>query len=262
MERTTAADGTEIAYLKAGTGPPVVLVHGITDSHHEWAPILERLAGERTCLALDLRGHGESGDAEDYGALAMAADVAAVVEAEGLDSFDLVGHSLGGVVATAYAAGAEVASVTNVDQPLRLADFGAALRPLEGALRNPDTFHEALGQVFEAMHGSMLDTVTLEALLENRTQARQDVVLGVWGLVFDSTDEELDATVDAVAPAITAPYLAIHGLDPGEGYAEWLVERVPHAQVELWEDHGHYPHLVDPDRFVTRLRPHLSAAES
>jgi pimeloyl-ACP methyl ester carboxylesterase len=49
------------------------------------------------------------------------------------------------------------------------------------------------------------------------------------------------------------PYLALFGIDPGPGYAEWLARRVPGAVVETWEDHGHYPHLVDPDRFVDRI---------
>jgi pimeloyl-ACP methyl ester carboxylesterase len=45
----------------------------------------------------------------------------------------------------------------------------------------------------------------------------------------------------------------LHGIDPGPDYAGWLRARVPDAMVEVWPDHGHYPHLVDPERFVARL---------
>lgn len=40
---------------------------------------------------------------------------------------------------------------------------------------------------------------------------------------------------------------------PGPAYAAWLTGLIPTATVELWEGLGHYPHLVDPDRFVRRL---------
>jgi pimeloyl-ACP methyl ester carboxylesterase len=79
------------------------------------------------------------------------------------------------------------------------------------------------------------------------------VVLGVWDMVFASTPEELDAIAGAIGPAITVPFLAIHGNDPGEDYADWLRAHLPHAVVELWPDHGHYPHLVDADRFLARV---------
>jgi pimeloyl-ACP methyl ester carboxylesterase len=42
-------------------------------------------------------------------------------------------------------------------------------------------------------------------------------------------------------------------MDPGEGYAAWLTGAVPSAAYELWPDVGHYPHLVDPERFLARL---------
>ncbi|MEZ5295790.1 MAG: hypothetical protein R2697_05820 [Ilumatobacteraceae bacterium] len=47
----------------------------------------------------------------------------------------------------------------------------------------------------------------------------QDVVLGVWDLVFSSSAEELDAVVDGVVGAISAPYLSLFGIDPGPEYA-------------------------------------------
>src|SRR4249919_3217673 len=116
----TTDDGVEIAYDVRGQGPPLVLVHGLSDSRADWAPIVDRMSSDHRCVALDLRGHGESGDASDYSALAMAADVAAVVAAEDLVAPTVIGHSLGGAVVSAYAAAALVTAVVNVDQGLRL----------------------------------------------------------------------------------------------------------------------------------------------
>ncbi len=82
-------------------------------------------------------------------------------------------------------------------------------------------------------------------------------MLGVWGMLLTQPADEIDRSIDeALAGYVTepTPYLALFGLDPGDGYDTWLAERVPGAIVERWADHGHYPHLVDPDRFVARLR--------
>jgi pimeloyl-ACP methyl ester carboxylesterase len=79
------------------------------------------------------------------------------------------------------------------------------------------------------------------------------VVLGIWGTVFDSTPDELDAQVDALVGGITVPYLALHGIDPGDEYGAWLTGAIASAQFEVWPDVGHYPHLVHPDRFLDRV---------
>ena len=78
-------------------------------------------------------------------------------------------------------------------------------------------------------------------------------MLGVWGLVFDSTPDELTAIAASLLGSLTVPYLAIHGSDPGVPYVEWLLGQVDNTRVEVWPDHGHYPHLVDPARFVERI---------
>ena len=251
--RCTTDDGVDITYDVTGDGPPVVLVHGLSDSRADWAPIVDRLSSDHRCIALDLRGHGESGDASDYGAIAMAADVAAVVTAEDLVAPLVIGHSLGGAVVSAYAATAPVAAVVNVDQGLRLSEFADALRPLEASLRGNE-FHETFELVLDSMNGPMMDDDLRAELATHRRRARQDVVLGVWDLIFASTDDELDAVIDMIGSSVTVPYLSLHGLDPGPDYAEWLSARIPQAEVEHWADHGHYLHLVAPDRFCARVR--------
>jgi pimeloyl-ACP methyl ester carboxylesterase len=77
--------------------------------------------------------------------------------------------------------------------------------------------------------------------------------MGIWATVFDSTTDELDATVEGLIGAVTVPYLSLHGIDPGEGYTTWLRRLMPSATVEVWPDQGHYPHLVQPARFLERV---------
>jgi hypothetical protein len=65
-----------------------------------------------------------------------------------------------------------------------------------------------------------------------------------------------------MARAIRCPYLAIHGIDPGPAYATWLAGLVPGAVVEVWDGLGHYPHLVEPDRFVRRIEEFWRGTET
>jgi pimeloyl-ACP methyl ester carboxylesterase len=251
-----AADGTSIAWSTTGSGEPVVLVHGITESASSFDPVTARLATTHEVIALDLRGHGESGRADTYDLGAMASDVAAVIAAAGAGRPHLVGHSLGGAVVTAAGSMLDVASVVDIDQSLQLDSFKAQLVPAEEMLRDPDQYQLVVDAMFEMMMGELLPAGE-QARVNALRRAHHEVVLGVWELLLTEPVEEIAATVDAALAGYVGrdvPYLALFGLDPGAGYADWLAARIPGAVVEHWEGHGHYPHLVDPDRFVERLR--------
>lgn len=243
----------EIAWESSGSGAPLVLVHGLSEDRRGWDPLLPLLEPSFRVVRLDLRGHGASSDADDYGALAMAGDVATVVSEAGVDEPPLiVGHSLGAIVATAYALQAPVLAVVNIDQSLRLGDFAAALAPLEDALRGPE-FAEVFLAVLDSLGHDGVTADQLAYLDERHRSARQDVVLGVWADVFASSPDELTALGAGLLSSLAVPYVAVHGSDPAPGYAEWLTAALPSARVEVWRG-GHYPHLVEPDRFVALLQ--------
>lgn len=246
-------DDVTIDYFAAGDGPVVALVHGITESRRTWDPLFPKfLAAGYRVVAVDLRGHGDSSRVAPYDLATMAGDLGAVLAAEGADDALVVGHSLGGAVVSAYAAGGACRGVVNVDQPLALSGFKELLGQLQPMLQgSDDEFQGAIRTVFDQMAGQL--TGHERQRVESQRHAEQDVVLGVWELVFSATVEELDAVVDQLAAAITAPYLSLHGIDPGPDYAGWLEGRVPTASVEVWPDLGHYPHLIEQERFVARV---------
>jgi pimeloyl-ACP methyl ester carboxylesterase len=233
----------------------VVLVHGITESASSFDPITRRLGSTNEVITLDLRGHGDSGHADTYDLGAMAGDVAAVIAAAGAARPHLVGHSLGGAVVTAAGSMLDVASVVDIDQSLQLDSFKAQLMPAEAMLRDPDQFQLVVDAMFEMMMGDKL-AADEAARVHDLRHADHEVVLGVWELLLSEPVDQIASTVDAALNGYSGrdvPYLALFGLDPGEGYADWLRERIASSAVEYWVDHGHYPHLVDPDRFVERL---------
>lgn len=91
-------DGTSIAVWRSGEGPPLVLIHGAAADHNRWAPVLPALEERFTVLAIDRRGRGQSGDADDYALEREFEDVVAVVESAG-EGVNVLGHSYGGICA-------------------------------------------------------------------------------------------------------------------------------------------------------------------
>ncbi len=98
--RKRRSGGVKLHWVEAGDGPPLVLLHGLADSHQSWRKVLPELARTRKVYALDLPGHGlsERPDAA-YDLPYHARLVGQWVDYLDLDGFELVGHSFGGGVA-------------------------------------------------------------------------------------------------------------------------------------------------------------------
>lgn len=99
-EEIVVVDGVRLHVLEWGRvdAPPVLVLHGFT-GHARQAELTARVLADRyRVVALDQRGHGDSDPADIYGAVPMAADVVAVLDALGIERCALVGHSLGGIV--------------------------------------------------------------------------------------------------------------------------------------------------------------------
>ena len=100
MEKKFISIGTEtLAYLDEGQGPVVVMVHGNMSSSVHYEPLITRIKDKYRCIAVDLRGFGDSSYNNRFDTLEeLADDVAAFTDALGIDSFYLVGWSNGGGV--------------------------------------------------------------------------------------------------------------------------------------------------------------------
>jgi pimeloyl-ACP methyl ester carboxylesterase len=95
--------GHRVIYRTAGSGPPVVLIHGMVNSSRHWESVALRLADDYTVIAPDLIGHGDSATPRgDYSLGAHAAAIRDLLAAIGVDRATIVGHSLGGGVAMQF----------------------------------------------------------------------------------------------------------------------------------------------------------------
>jgi pimeloyl-ACP methyl ester carboxylesterase len=107
LKQTAALpNGETIAYVDLGAkdAPPIVLIHGFTDNSRSWSLILPYLEPRFRLIVVDLRGHGASTAPDCCYALAdMAYDIKLLLDRLGIARADLVGHSLGSMVAQTFA---------------------------------------------------------------------------------------------------------------------------------------------------------------
>jgi len=103
--RFVNVNGVRLHYLAAGSGDPVILLHGYAETSHMWLPLIAELAATHSVIAPDLRGAGESAKpAGGYTKAEMAADIHALARSLGYEQIQIVGHDIGLMVAYAYAA--------------------------------------------------------------------------------------------------------------------------------------------------------------
>jgi pimeloyl-ACP methyl ester carboxylesterase len=240
---------TRLAFDDEGTGTAVVFLHGLTFDRRTWRPIVDRLDGAVRSIAIDLPAHGESGgppaDLDE-----VAAQVHELLEALGVGSPIVVGHSMSAGIAGFYAAAYPTSGVVMVDSGPEIRPFAELVRRLESGLRGPQfpevwrTFEESLGldRIPEPTRSLVLETHTVD----------QTVVLGYWDFLLRTDPTAAQELIDATVRATEVPLLGVFGraVTPGE---RERFEQTPDAELEEWTGEGHFVHLVDPDRFAARL---------
>ncbi|GAA0240156.1 alpha/beta fold hydrolase [Cryptosporangium japonicum] len=228
--------------------PPVVLLHGLTYDRRQWGPLtreLDTLDPGRRTFALDLPGHGQSPPRGSYRSDEVVDALHRAVTAAGLDAPVVAGHSLGGILATVYAARYPTRGVLNLDQPLRLGRFGAIVRDAEPALRGPGW--RAVWDRFVA--GMGIDGLAADArvLARDGSSPRPELLLGYWDEILRSPDALVDEQRERELAAIAARglrYVLVTSTEPAV--------RLPDVEPVVLPGGGHFPHLAHP-RAVAEL---------
>ena len=252
--RTVALpDGITLGYVQLGDphGVPVVLIHGYTDSDLDWAPLLPYLSKDFRLVVVDLRGHGESSKPECcYSRLDFAYDVKLLLDALGITRADIVGHSLGSMVAQTFAEywpqrTGRVVLISSTGGPPPGArprkpqfDYAAAIRRLHEPI-DPDS-------AFMREWWASPEPVDPQFLRRERRNAAA-IPLQVWLAVLDQglVDSDLQRTL----PRLRAPTLLIWGsADPimEPPVRRTLRRALPRAKVVIFPGLGHNPLWEDP----------------
>lgn len=252
-----------LAYSRAGTGPPVVLLHGLGTSRRTWRQTASRLSQTRTVIAVDLPGHGESDAPQgDYSPGAHAVAVRDLVTSLTDEPVDIVGHSLGGGITMMFARifpelARSVVLISSgglgpeVSPLLRAAALPGADHGLAMLSHLPDDVLRMGLRVLTALPGALSphDAEPLQgalSTLENDVNRRTFVrtarsVIGLGGQAVRAGDQ-----VDSLA---ARPVLLIWGADdrtiPPRHHRQ-LAARLPRAQQLEVPGAGHFPHETAP----------------
>jgi len=273
-----ALHGHRVFYRGAGSGPVVVLVHGITSTSATWAKVLPYLAERYTVIAPDLLGHGESAKPRgDYSLGAYASGIRDLLLALGHDRATFVGHSLGGGIAMqlAYqfpehcerlvlvASGGLGPEITPL---LRAASLPGAELVLpfladERLLGTGRTVGRMLGRVGLRVHTDLGEVLRGHASLsDGETRA---AFLHTLRTIVDPRGQRVDAS-DRLYLAQAIPFLVVWGeRDPiiPVAHAYKAHQLVPGSQLEIFPEAGHFPHLDDPMRFDRLLDEFMRTSE-
>ena len=274
----TTIHGHRVAYRLAGSGPPIVLVHGITSSSVVWEGVGPQLARHHTVLAPDLLGHGQSAKPRgDYSMGAFASGIRDLALTLGLGPVTVVGHSLGGGVAMQFAY-----QFPERTERLALVSSGGLGRSVHGLLRAATLpgselvlpllagrrvldAGRALGRAFgrtgiqlghDAVeiargHASLGDAESRAAFVQTLRAS------------LDVTGQRVQA-LDRLYLAEELPLLIVWGardriIPPDHGRRAHNLVRG--SRFELFEAAGHFPHLDEPERFVATLEDWMASTE-
>lgn len=249
--------GVRLAYLEAGPpgAPPVLLLHGGAAHAHWFDAVLPALARRFHVVALDQRGHGESGwpDPPAYATHDFTADIGHLLdhlgwaEARGRPRPFVGGHSMGGYNALAFAAWHPDRLRGLVVMDTRPAIPEERLRQMRERGRRPRRTHPTLGAAVDAFHLLPADTVADPGLLTHLAEAAFVARNGGFSLRFDPAAYAERHPVDLwpLVPRVTTPTLLIRGehspVLPRDTAAR-LRDALPAAR--LVEVPGAYHHVV------------------
>lgn len=267
---TRTVHGYRRGFLMGGSGPAILLIHGIGDTADTWSEVLEPLSRRFTVIAPDLLGHGRSDKPRaDYSVAAYANGMRDLITVLGIDRVTVVGHSLGGGVAAQFAYQypehcERLVLVSSggvgrtVNPALRLAAVPGAelvlpalgLRPVRRALGWAGTAVRRLGVMpAEDVEG----IVTALDRLPDRG-ARQALVRTLRAAV--DWRGQCITMLDRAYLAEGLPVLLVWGRRDAVipfGHALAAHQAMPGSRLEVFDDAGHFPHHSDPRRFLEVL---------
>lgn len=275
--RTVTLHGHSITYRQEGTGPVLLLIHGMAGSLETWRSVIGPLAHDATVLAVDLPGHGGSSPGGgDYSLGSLAAGLRDVLTALGHDRATLVGHSLGGGIAMQFSY--QFPEMTErlvlvssgglgleVNPALRAASLPGANLFLSVTAEATRRASGIAGRVLRAAHSPSrpgLDELvrSYSSLADaDRRFAFLATVRSVVGL-----NGQTVAAGDRLYLAKELPVLLVWGAEdpiiPVE-HARAAHELLPDSTLAVFDGVGHFPQVEAPQRFVASLQEFCAATE-
>ncbi len=270
--------GYRRAFIKEGSGPALLLIHGIGNDAGSWRSLIGPLSENYTVIAPDLLGHGRSEKPRaDYSVAAYACGMRDLLSVLGFDRATVVGHSLGGGVGAQFSYQfpdkcerlvlvASGGISRDVSPLLQIAAAPTSDLVLPFMVKPVVKFGAALASSFLKLSGHKLgrDADELQAVANSLPDATaRRAFLRTLRSVVDWRGQVV-TMLDRSYLARSLPTLIIWGTHDGvipTRHAYLLHAAMPGSKLEIFEGAGHFPHHWDPDRFLTVLTEFLNSTE-
>lgn len=244
-------DGVSIGFDDAGSGPPMVFIHGWCCDRSYLAPQVAHFSKTHRCIAIDLRGHGESDAPEqEYTIASHADDVAWLCRELELEQPVLVGHSMGGATVLALAAAHPQLprAIVMLDGAF-LFPASTPAGPISAAFRS-DGYRDALRGMFNGMFLPTDDLARKTSIVEDALLRPQHVIAGEWDamVAFDAESALKACTVPAMYVGSHAPVADMRRLR----------ELAPHVVPAQTAGAGHFHQLDVPDQVNAMIERFLA----
>jgi pimeloyl-ACP methyl ester carboxylesterase len=262
LDDSVQTNGIHVHYYRTGgSKPPLLLLHGITDSGLCWTRVARALEQDYDVIMLDARGHGLSdGPETGFSTEILAADAAGLIQALQIQQPYVLGHSMGGATAVALAARYPnlVRAVLLEDPPWRDADPAAQAGGQQTAENNPWLSWllplRALPRA-ERIAAARKDLHWVDEELEPWADSKEQFKLAV---IERNVDRSLQIGAWRVnLPQISCPILLITG-DPERGSI--VTAQTVQEAKQLWQ-HGKAIHIPDAGHNIRRdqYEPYMEA---
>lgn len=250
MSRLVEANGSHLAVHEAGQGsPPFVFIHGLGCDHTAWQPQFDDLSCDFRCLAIDLRGRGESSAEPPFHTTQQADDVAAVMRALSMEPAILVGHSLGGLTALLVNDRHPelVRGIIACDSPIGPASLGEGAGRLAERVRRDGT--EALRPLLDSFWGESTTDAIRQYVLRLMLGCPAEVTAGM----LENDAPVAARALEIVKAADGKPFMAIWASSP-MGDVRWLRDVAVFLRHEPIVGAGHFVQLEQPAITTALLR--------
>ncbi|MDP1545456.1 MAG: alpha/beta hydrolase [Anaerolineales bacterium] len=246
------AEGIHYSFHNSGneTRPPLVFIHGAGGIYLTWHPYLRRLEGETT-YALDLPGHGQSGDTGRQSIEAYAEDVIRFMDGLKIKEAVLVGVSMGSAVALTLA----------LKQPEKISGLvllggGAKMRVANAVLEtaaNPNTFESAVEMINSGCFSRNASPDLVNLSKQHMLKISPSVLLGD----FQACNQFniMDRLSEIQIPTLIL--CGAHDAMMPPKFSRSLCDGIPNSQFHLVEDAGHMLQLEQPDVVAALLKKFL-----
>jgi pimeloyl-ACP methyl ester carboxylesterase len=275
--RIVTLHGRPVTYAQAGSGPVLLLIHGMGGTFENWQAVIAPLARQHTVLAPDLPGHGASAPgAGDYSIGALAAGLRDLLIALGHERATLVGHSLGGGIAMQFAY--QFPEMTERLVLVSSGGLGPEVSPVlrAAALPGANLFIAATAGPGRTVGSALARVLAVVGLRPNADVAevlrgyasladpdRRAAFLATLRSVIHTGGQRVHAG-DRLYLAEGMPVLIIWGeRDPiiPRHHGENAHEAIPGSRLEVFEGVGHLPQLEAPGRFIAVLERFVAENE-